>query len=65
MSSCLTSKPPKENCVNTLMLALTHSYSLPPCSCCVWLGRRIGVLREGSRKEEACYGEGSQAEGTV
>lgn len=65
MSPRLTSKLPKEKCVNTHILALTPSYRLPPCSCCVWLGRRSGVLREGFMKEEACYGEGSQAEGMV
>lgn len=63
MSSCLTSKHRKEKSVNTHILALTHSYRLPPCSCCVCLGRKSGVLREGFMKEEACYGEQSQAEG--
>lgn len=47
MSPHLTSKPPKENCVNSLILALTHGYHLFSAPVVCW-GDKLGCSGRAS-----------------
>lgn len=56
----LVSKTPKESCVNTLILALTHGYCRLSAPIVCW-GGRLGCSGRASRRKKPVMGKGGQA----